>query len=258
VSVFVIKKCRYFCWVVLLLSPSVLAERFCFSFAESYYQQLYCQVKAAGKGKNLPELYEFSRNDEMVQALLLKRPAADIGVKLLMPAMTSVSKPVMRVEPVVSAPGLSQCRRDGNRFVCAGRAFQLVGNRSNDRLPKEALSAANRMQLADYQGSRADGDQLDRYLQSSYRHYLLKMIDIGLGGATLSYGKFAYLFEDLSSKGLGFSERFETMYRYLKKDKRAMAVPAKSQVPAGLVVDDCYLLEPLLVCRSGGHNWLFR
>lgn len=255
---FVIKNSRYFCWALLLISPSVLAERFCFSFAESYYQQLYCQVQAAGKGKSLPELYEFSRNSEQVQALLLKRPAADIGVKLVMPAKRSASKPVLRVEPVVTAPALSQCQRNNNRIVCAGRGYQLVGNYSNDRLSAEALSAANRMQLADYQGSRSDADQLDRYLQSSYRRYLLKMIDIGLGGATLSYGKFSYLFEDLNSKGLSFSERFETMYRYLKKDKRSMAVPAKSQAPAELVVEDCYLLEPLLVCRSDGHNWLFR
>ena len=113
------------------------------------------------------------------------------------------------------------------------------------------------MDMPTFRGSLSDRDAVEQYLRKSYQHYLFKMMDIGLGGSTLSYGKFAYLFDDLNSKGVSFGKRFEAMYGYLKKDKKTLSVPAKSQAPSELTPDDCYRLDVLLVCRLGVNNWLF-
>ena len=54
---------------MLLFCGAVHADRFCFTYAENYYEQIYCEVQASGQGKDLPGFYDFRRNDEMMQAL---------------------------------------------------------------------------------------------------------------------------------------------------------------------------------------------
>jgi hypothetical protein len=242
----------------MMALPAVANQR-CFVHAQSYYEQIYCQLEAEGKSQKLPSLTDFKRNNEQVQALLLKRPAEEIGITLLMPATKKPKQASMRfiTEPVVSKT-LSGCGRQGNRIQCAGGEYKLVGNSGNDKLSAEALTVNNSMVLPEYRGRLSNAEQVMDYLRVSYKHYLLKMIDIGLGGATLSYGKFAFLFDDLSRRGVSMTARFESMYRYLKKDKRSMIVPSKAKAPAELKVEDCFLLEPLIVCHANRQNWLFR
>lgn len=45
-------------------------------------EKIYCQVKAKGKGDELPEYQAFRRNTAQTQALLLKRPARKLGIEL--------------------------------------------------------------------------------------------------------------------------------------------------------------------------------
>src|SRR5690606_42145346 len=121
----------------------------------------------------------------------------------------------------------------------------------------EALTAANRMALPRYQGAD-ESTQIQPYLREAYRVYLSKMHEIGLAGATLNYDKFTFLFDDLRSKGLDFTERFETMYTYLKQDKKRMGVSEKLQMDESLQISDCAdLSDDFMVCSRAGRNYLF-
>ncbi len=234
------------------------ADKWCFAHAESYYQQVFCQVKAGGKGRDLPPFYEFKKNNETTQALLLKRYARQMGINLKMPESQNVSVvESRRARDKKRAPHRTHCYRDKNHIRCKDATFRLVVNQANSELAVGALEAGNRMGLSVYSGSTAESSAIEEYLSANYQRYLNKMIAIGLGGATLSYGKFAYLFEDLRSKGLSFSGRFETMYSYLKKDKRTLSAPSLSSAPDELTIEDCDKLDNLLVCRVGRINWLF-
>lgn len=249
--------------LVFFLSLSSRADQFCFSLAENYYQQLYCEVKASGKGAGLPGFYDFRRNDEMMQALLIKQFAGRIGVKVVMPkpaARQLTAAAITRNSPsLITGQVLAErCQRQGNSIRCSEGHYYLVGNKNNALLEAAVLEPENKMALPVYQGSMADRNAVGIYLNESYHHYLQKMLTIGLGGSTLSYGKFAYLFADLKARGVDFSERFETMYSYLKKDKKILAVPAKATAPEDLRLDDCYPLQQLLVCSVAMNNWLFK
>jgi hypothetical protein len=134
---------------------------------------------------------------------------------------------------------LNQCEKQENSFRCGSNQCRLVANRSNQFLNVELLEANNKMSLPVFKGLWRAND-IDTYLQASYYLYLQKMMAIGLGGATFSYGKFSYLFYDLNEKGLNFTERFEVMYKYLKKDKNIITAPAKATVSDRLAISDCY------------------
>jgi hypothetical protein len=84
------------------------------------------------------------------------------------------------------------------------------------------------------------------------------MCAIGLGGVTMTYGKFTYLFEDLQSKKVDFNKRFEIMYSFLKKDKETMWVSDKVVTNNRLVIEDCdYLSDQYFVCSVQGNNYIY-
>ncbi|HEY0892542.1 MAG TPA: hypothetical protein VGE32_05735, partial [Cellvibrio sp.] len=145
------------------------------------------------------------------------------------------------------------CEMLAGRIHCGGRVFKLIGNKANHRLANNALSIDNKMDLPRYQGGA-----LSQYLGHAYARYVAKMCDIGLCGVTMTYGKFAYLYQDLHSKGLDFPQRFEIMYGFLKKDKANMGVSESSRVPQGLSVQDCgALTDTRYVCDYQGRNYIF-
>lgn len=253
---------QFCCLVFALVSSTCLfsasADRWCFTLAQTYFEQVYCQIQASGKTKGLPSYYDFKQNNDMTQGLLLRRFAPRVGIQIKVPRVSNKAKTVRAsVNAKSSADVLSHCRLENNSFHCQSTVYRLVGNKNNDALEAGALKPANRMQLPEYQGLLSDVNAIDSYLLSSYTHYLEKMIKIGLGGSTLSYGKFVYLFNDLREKGISFSGRFETMYSYLKKDKQRLSVPLKSQAPAQMSHQDCYPLSSLLVCAFDTSNWIF-
>jgi hypothetical protein len=83
------------------------------------------------------------------------------------------------------------------------------------------------------------------------------MCDIGLAGFTMTFAKFAYFYHDLKEKGVSFTQRFEIMYRFLKKDKSTMWIGEK--VPTvQLSINDCDALSPkYYVCAKSGQNYIF-
>jgi hypothetical protein len=44
--------------LILAFSPEALARQLYFAYAESYYDQLYCELQVKGEGKKLPNLYQ--------------------------------------------------------------------------------------------------------------------------------------------------------------------------------------------------------
>lgn len=259
-----------------LIAVESRAQSFCFLSAATYYQQVYCELQAKGETRGLPPFHQFKRNDETIQAVLLKRPAARLGIDLPSPKKNS-QKPVMSEARILPAsdiaaqasalPGsaetvvhsLAECALDEDDIICAdGVSYQLTGNRLNHRLAAAALTADNQMALPVFAGSLADSLAVNRYLADAYRRYIEKMHEIGLAGATMTYGKFSFLFFDLHEKGLNFSQRFETMYDFLKKDKASMGVTEKISLDNQLRLDNCDPLSgQMLVCSSAGRNYLF-
>jgi len=272
------------------------SDKLCFTFAQTDYEQLYCEIKAQGKGTHLPAFYEFQRNNVLTQALLLKGPARNIGVDVVMPntfrkkqnRFARTLKPITtsaksEKEPSfksIDPPGIdstntdatnidlininstnvdamSRCHVDKNTIRCLTKNYQLIGNRSNDQLDSGVFSSKNIMDMPVFSGALNDIRAVDEYLQWSYAHYLNKMLTIGLGGSTLSYGKFAYLFDDLTEKKISFTDRFEKMYFYLKRDKQQMRVNTRVLLPNSLSLESCYPLLSMLVCAVGTKNYVF-
>lgn len=275
--------------LVLILAalgiPTAQATTFCMLAAETYYQQLYCEVTAGGGGGALPSFADFKRNNPTVQALLLKRPAKRLGIEVALPQSekrkqiavdpdaplpSQAAAPERRAESSARTPvpdaaraallsaGLAACRLQGAEIACGERRYELTGNRANRHLRAGALGEENRMNLPVFAGNLADAPSVGNYLYRAYQRYVEKMLDIGLGGATMNYGKFAFLFKDLSEKGVDFAGRFETMYRYLRKDKASIGVSGQVQPDQRLRLVDCGGLgERIIVCARSGRNYVY-
>ena len=281
---------RYWLYLMVIWAMQAIpcnAQSFCFAFAESYYEQVYCQLQARAQTKGLPPFHEFKKNNEQVQAALLKRPAERNAIKLPLPkkslpvaavpnnpqeplkrpapvnpSLSQSTKTAARVgpaEPVaatgrISTPGLdTQCRLQTNTLMCGDLSYQLLGNQANSRLKAGVLEAANKMALPEHRG-----EPLNHYLSGAYAQYIRKMCEIGLCGVTMSYGKFAYLYQDVQSKGLNFSQRFETMFGFLKKDKASLGVSEALPATTGLILEQCApLADDLVVCPLASRNLVF-
>ncbi len=242
----------------------------CFAMAESYYEQIYCEIRALGRGAELPPFTDFRNNDAVTQALLLKRPAARLGIVVMEPAAPASpgygkaatrdavpdgAHEIAQSIPV-SAP-LASCARDGRSIRCPDAHYQLVGNRANRHLAADALHPDQRLRLNRYAGA-VNGDGLVRYLQESYGRYLEKMLAIGLGAVTLSYRKFEYIYHDVTARGADFGARFETMYRFLKRDKQNMDVAGATPDPGATPLAACELFAGrIIACDGGNRNFLF-
>jgi len=266
----------------LLFSGVGHAGGFCLLAAENYYEQLYCEVKAQGQGKRLPSFYDFQKNNEQTQAFLLMRPAAKLGIQIVKPKL-AVSKPVQPKQSdhksgeaalvieksAVNRSALTHsdskaspfdgCLLQERKIQCDGVSYDLVGNLSNKRLSKGVLDGKNKMNIPGYQGKPDDRQALAGYLAKAYDQYILKMLEIGLGGSTFTYNKFVYLYYDVSEKGIDFSQRFETMFGYLKQDKKNLAVNEKLPETVYLKKERCdWLRKKTVVCDGGQKNYVFQ
>ena len=262
-----------------MLFFTVNAEANCLPNTE--YERIYCEIVGQGEGKSLPRFEDFKRNDVMVQKLLLKRPAAKLKIKLPASSNKRVKKvpekpstsgksvqqklanKAEKTKPETSADKetnvtLSQCSIGKNVISCGNRRFKLKKNQPNSRLAQGVLDERYKMGLPRYSGRIADEREIQFYLSDVYSLYIQRMIDIGLGASTMSYARFYHTFNDLQVKNVDFSERFETMYRFLKKDKKAMAVRAlpSDQRPNSLSQCDD-ISEQIIVCDIGVANWVY-
>ncbi|BFM12230.1 hypothetical protein R50072_23830 [Simiduia litorea] len=274
---------------VLFAPASDAAEKsFCFAMAESYYEQLYCEIRAKGEGSNLPAFYQFKNNAEQTQALLLKRPAAKIGVVVKAPTLNSSStksnlslqakkplstanRPVDKVQHPTNEPraqltspepalthNTQGCRLKAQHIQCGQQDYRLLTNLHNKRLSDTALASTNKMALPRFTGNMQNEDQVREYLYLAYEQYLNQMRSIGLGGVTTRFGKFSYLFYDYHDKGLDFPDRFETLFHYLKKDKAALGVSEQPADSQGMTLAQCaWLSTQYYVCEHGKNNLVY-
>ncbi len=247
--------------MLLAASGSVLADRFCWLLAETYYEQIYCELQASGQGADLPSLLDFRRNNDRIQALLLRRPAARAGIKVAVPAdlRSPVPDIVVAEKPRKAGNGLDGCKLDHLSLVCEGGRYSIVSNQANSRLTEGVLGASNKIKMAVFRGSMDDQPAKAAYLARAYRQYLEKMMEIGLGGSTFSYAKFAYLLDDVMVRGVDFAHRFETMFGFLKEDKQRIAVNEVQPDSLALQINQCDRFgRQLVACNNGRKNYLFR
>jgi len=259
----------------------------CFVQAETYYEQIYCEIKEHGKGKALPAFIDFKKNNEITQALLLKRDAAALHIYIKMPRRNSSKKELasrttklkQKVAPdnqhtsnsKASSKTNSQtnqslspssnhtpCSFMGNMITCNTLKFYQIGNKTNSALKHGALNRQNKIGLTPFIGKKVQQTKINSYLYKSYVLYIEKMLEIGLGGVTMSFTKFAYLFNDLLEKKIDFASRFETMYSFLKKDKQLLAVSEKITPPNHLTIDDCFkLTNRIYICDNRTRNYVY-
>jgi len=259
----------------------------CFVYAETYYEQIYCEIKARGKGKALPAFVDFKKNNEVTQALLLKRDAVALHISIKMPKRHTSKKdpasPTSKLRQNI-APGnqhkfnsktnakiksetrqsrssssnSTPCSFTGNLITCNALKFYQIGNKTNSSLKQGALERQNKIGLTPFIGKQAQQSKIDRYLYQSYVRYIEKMLEIGLGGVTMSFTKFAYLFNDLLEKKVDFASRFETMYSFLKKDKQQLAVSENITPAKHLTINDCFkLTNRIYICDNRARNYVY-
>lgn len=262
----------------------------CSNQARTPLEQLFCQIQVTSAGSGLPSFADFRRNQPKIQAMLLKRPARKLGLDVPVPAAApsvaksrekeskstagprDLSEPIQPISVSLRANlerekpaerskrnSFSQCEFSSKKIACKNRLYELIDNKHNRHLAKDALSETNLLGMMRFTGSVENEMELNGYLAESYALYIQKMLDIGLGGVTMSYTKFYYTFMELADTKENFSDRFETMYSFLKKDKATMLIGQRfgDQFPSGL--QECMdLNESLIVCDNLTINWVYQ
>lgn len=235
----------------------------CFSNAESYYEQIYCEIKSQSTAIKLPSFIDFKKNSEQMQALLLKRKAASLGIKMKMPNTSKARKSEISSPSTLKSKAAVEGTRVGcslNKDIihCSNARFTQTGNKHNRHLDPIALSEKNQLQLEEYSGNMRDQPALIKHLTKQYIQYLEKMLVIGLGGETMSFTKFYTLFHDLRSKGVSFAQRFQTMYQFLKKDKTNIGVSERIFPLANISINHCaQLTEQIFTCDNKLRNTIY-
>jgi len=252
-----------------LILPAKAAQPSCFVQAETYYEQIYCEIKLKDPRHSLPAFYDFKKNDQMTQALLLKRKAKALRISFKMPervpnrASQKTPRPNNMVDSSIKAAiGTTEehgeCSLQERLITCHNALFVQTGNLSNRSIHKEALYKQNKMGLSLYAGRPDDQGAINTYLFTAYVRYLEKMLEIGLGGVTMSYTKFHILFHDLLEKKVDFASRFETMYIFLKKDKLEIAVSESVEPIQQISIKDCTQLTPqIFTCDNRYRNAIY-
>ena len=256
---------------------AAMSEKHCVALAETDYENIYCQVKFKVLGNRLPDFYEFRESQEWIQASLLKKPAQEAYITLPKPkkhkkrvdaywwknetqqpvttqAMVKEHRPkTLEIKPAVVTKPRDPCRYSVAQITCAQSHWQLQKNKSNRHLPADALSDDNAMKLP-----KQNGESDNQYLTQAYPVYIKKMLDIGLGGSTMAYTRFARVYEEGKKQGLVFNERFEKMYTLLKKERQVMGVSNK--LPKDFIPSEtsCFVWQPtLMTCDNNQHNLVY-
>jgi hypothetical protein len=193
-------------------------------------------------------------------AAIISTPAVAAPKAPALPATASVpvngtSLPTTVAPTVTTA--LQDCSLEKLSFQCADGRYQLVGNKTNQQLPDNALSDGHKLGLPVYKGSPDDAVALNHYLAAAYDRYLAGMVDIGLGASTMSYTKFVNLYDYITGQHLDFNTRFETMYEYLKQDKASMGVNIQLTLAEGLTTQSCSQLDHFIACDYAHTNYVF-
>lgn len=266
----------------------------CQARASTDYEKIYCQVLEQGEGASLPVWEDFIRNNRQVQRLLLKHPASRLNIKLpavspvsateatiskstgtnnsaisvvksrpqsmmTLPASTALATPPVPPSATLPQTRFNSCQLQNNQIVCANVFYVMQENIGNNRLNPEVFLSAYTLDIPEFDNRTNDSVAIDRYLTDAYERYLQRMIAIGLGGSTMSYTRFYHTFTDLRARQISFSQRFETMYTFLKKDKQQMQVKKRlsERLPDSLSQCD-RVGGDYFVCDLDEVNWVYQ
>ena len=270
----------------------VVANDACLKAAKTELERDYCKIVSGGEGAGLPSFEDFRRNDPLVQSLLLKRPAERLGLKLpnarrppaappeVAPPRTTPAPAPNTTQPVSAARpaqrslasdeqpsvdtsdriAMDDCRftGQGDVITCSNSRYVLAANKQNKSLGPGALADANQMNLPPYRGARSDNDSVIRYLSEAYAVYIQKMLEIGLGAATLSFTEFHQAFHTTEAAGIDFAGRSEETFQLLKADRKTMGIQSRlhDKLPPGMGA--CMeISRDIIVCDNVGTNWVY-
>lgn len=283
-------KTHAFCLAVFfsLCAPLAMAQT-CREGNLTALEDVYCQIKAKGKGSQLPAFQQFRRNPESTQRLLLKHPARKMRIalpqannkrnklsakpvifsqttiaKLESASDSNPDKTRPRREPIPE-PGSAtnthldqSCQLEQDLITCDARTYYLQTNRQNKHINSSALSPENRLVLPEQNNQQFQNSSVNYYLSETYRVYIEKMISIGLADATMSFTKFAKTHEDIVGRGDNFSGRFTKMFELLKKEKQTNAVKSRYNNNFPSTLTNCMQLHSaLIVCDNVIQNWVY-
>ncbi|HEY6528984.1 MAG TPA: hypothetical protein VIZ65_09845 [Cellvibrionaceae bacterium] len=237
----------------------------------------YCKLLTLG-ATGLPPLFEFRKNTPATQYLLLKRPAARLGIALAQPSkpkVQSASKgPTDSAEPVPSAstrlttelksspraklpasqntPG---CELANEMIICGSLRYQLQWNKPKNALAAEALLASNQLIFPPLPPAQS---AIDDYLLHCYALYIQKMLLLGLGNTTLSFGKFDAIFTEAKNQHFDFSARFTRMYHFLKEERKTLQPPKGFGHAKPQHIEDCVRIsEQFWSCQTAEQHWVY-
>ncbi len=258
------------------------AQSDCTPQAKTQLERLFCKIQMTSEGRALPSFSDFRKNSQKVQAALLKTPARRLSLSVpavennqpnkraLLPSRNNsvsassskksnnVSTSQMNNRETASAGDLQGCSLREKLIRCKGDKYYLSSNDPNKNLRSQALSESNKMHMKHFGGNSKNSSEVKDYLFDAYLQYIIKMLDIGLGASTMSFTKFYYTFYDLQDKNQNFSERFEKMYGFLKKDKASMAIKSRYTDAVPSNISQCSMLSrEIVVCDQKEMNWVF-
>jgi len=242
----------------IIFATIAFAQPTCYQQAQSHNEQIYCEVIAALGDQVLPKFNDFKRNDDVTQFLLLKTPAKRIGVDLVMPSNLSPAKVAIAKERInFNSTKIPNCALRKNSLKCNDRILTLVANVPNGQLNSGALLETNRLALPYFEGDIRDQFSFANYILEAYQGYLEGMIRIGLGEYSLSLEKFHFLFHDLRNNRTNFAARFETMYTYLKRDKKSIVASSNTSINEPLDLQRCHQINTRIITCAGQRNYIF-
>lgn len=255
--------------------------------AKTPLENTYCDILEKGDSHSLPGFFDFRRNSEQTQRLLLTTPARRAGVAL--PAQTlrkpTFSNSAKTEAPKASAPSygndrelrgtnsnsdssrdsdigntengglsLSGCELNADKISCPQISYFLTINIPLRRLDMRALSDDNTLFFRE----KSDGESALQYLSSLYPYYVEKMLLIGLGDSTLSFTKFNAIYQESLKQEENFTQRFSSMYELLKKERQSMAIKRRYRNNFPENLSQCMQLSSkLIACDNIEQNWIY-
>jgi len=239
----------YLILMLIAYSKPLLASQSCWIKASTELEKIYCEAVMLGEAMSLPAFEAFQSYDEDTQRLMLQVPAQRLGIPISQPKKKKV------VKRRKQAP---QCEINKMSIACGGHLFFLALNVPNSKLDQSALSENYRLKLPVFNGDFDDDKAVGAYLSQAYAKYIESMLAIGLGGSTMRYTSFYHSFDRYRYRQDQFVKRFETMFEYLKKDKKS--IPLSTEPPDYFPhqIQQCSALNKfVIICSDERLNWVY-
>ena len=267
----------------------------CLSQSRSELEEAFCNIQTKKPNNNLPSFNDFQNNPPDMQYLLLKSLARKLNIQLSKPTrpqppkakqetkdqevenqniqekavvkltptirsniVSSEEPKVQHTQPHNNPKKMQHCKLDKLWIHCNEIHYKLVTNKTNTDLEKNALSESNKMNIRDRNTKELNDISNIKYLSKTYPVYIHKMLSIGLGAGTMSFTKYASIYEASEKNQQNFSERMETMFGFLKTDKRGNAIQSRYDTLLPEKINWCMPLDDMLiVCDNIHKNWIY-